>query len=185
MKGTITMSAKSIRETEVNISLLMQPQDANPGGLVHGGVIMKEIDNACGIVAARHSRKLPVTASIDRIDFHNKVYVGNYVTVKACINMAGKSSMEIGARVEAEDLITGEKRHVASAYLTFVALGMEKGESVPELILETEEDKRRNREAKLRKKTWMALKTLHDKDKKAIELLNELLKKKLEQKELL
>lgn len=174
------MSAKSIRETEVNISLLMQPQDANPAGLVHGGVIMKEIDNACGIVAARHSRKIPVTASIDRIDFHNKVFVGNYVTVKACINMAGRTSMEIGARVEAEDLITGEIRHVASAYLTFVALGMGKDEAVPGIILETEDDKRRNKEACLRKKTWEALKTLQDKDKKAIELL----KKKLEQKTL-
>lgn len=174
------MSVKSIRETQVNISHLMQPQDANPAGLVHGGVIMKEIDNACGIVAARHARKIPVTASIDRIDFHNKVYIGNYVTVKACINMAGRTSMEIGARVEAEDLLTGEVRHVASAYLTFVALGMGKDEAVPDIALETEEDKRRNKEAKLRKRTWEALKTLQDKDKKAIELL----KKKLEQKEL-
>lgn len=160
------MSAKTVKETAVTISLLVQPQDANPAGLAHGGVIMKEVDNAAGVVAARHSRRIPVTASIDRIDFHNKVYVGNYVTVKAGINHAGRSSMEIGARVDAEDLLTGEVRHVASAYLTFVALGMEKNESVPELILETDDEIRRNKEAMARKKTWKALKMLHEKDKR-------------------
>lgn len=165
------MNAKTVKETSVIISHLMQPQDANPAGLVHGGVIMKEIDNAAGVVAARHSRKIPVTASIDRIDFHNKVYVGNYVTFKASINYAGRSSMEIGVRVEAEDLLTGEISHVASAYLTFVALGLEKGQAVPELIFETDDEERRNSEAVIRKKTYLALKNLEDKDQKARELL--------------
>lgn len=167
------MNAKTVKETAVTISLLMQPQDANPAGLVHGGVIMKEIDNASGVVAARHSRKIPVTASIDRIDFHNKVYVGNYVTVKASINYAGRSSMEIGARVEAEDLLTGEIRHVASAYLTFVALGVEKGESIPAIICETDDEKRRNSEAMVRRKAWLALKKIHENDQKARELLKQ------------
>ncbi|GAB6097064.1 acyl-CoA thioesterase [Desulfatiferula olefinivorans] len=165
------MTRKTVSETSVTISHLMQPQDANPAGLVHGGVIMKEIDNAAGVVAARHSRKIPVTASIDRIDFFNKVYVGSYVTFKASINYAGRSSMEIGVRVDAEDLLTGEVRHVASAYLTFVALGLEKGDAVPGLILSTDDEKRRNAEAIARKKTWMALKTIQDKDQKARELL--------------
>ena len=174
------MNAKTVKETAVTISLLIQPQDANPAGLAHGGVIMKEIDNAAGVVAARHSRKIPVTASIDRIDFHNKVYIGNYVTVKASINYAGRTSMEIGARVDAEDLLTGEIRHVASAYLTFVALGMEKDESVPALILETDDEIRRNKEAQARKKTWNALKTLQKRDKKAMEdLRQKLIEEKL------
>ena len=172
------MSAKTVRETAVTISHLMQPQDANPAGLVHGGVIMKEIDNAAGVVAARHSRKIPVTASIDRIDFHNKVYVGNYVTFNASINVAGRSSMEIGVSVLAEDLLTGEVRHVASAYLTFVALGLEKDESVPSLILETDDEKRRNADALVRKKTWMTLKVLHDKHHKAMDILQKKLEKK-------
>ena len=167
------MSSKTVKETAVTISLLMQPQDANPAGLVHGGVIMKEIDNASGVVAARHSRKIPVTASIDRIDFHNKVYIGNYVTVKASINFAGRSSMEIGARVDAEDLLTGETRHVASAYLTFVALGLEKDESVPTVIFETDDEKRRYSEAIIRKKAWNALKKIHETDQKARELLKQ------------
>jgi acyl-CoA hydrolase len=167
------MNAKTVKETSVIISMLIQPQDANPAGLSHGGVIMKEIDNAAGVVAARHSRKIPVTASIDRIDFHNKVYVGNYVTVKASINYAGRTSMEIGARVEAEDLLTGEVRHVASAYLTFVALGVGKDESVPELILETPDEIRRNKEAVARKKTWKALKMLQEKDKRKQEELRQ------------
>lgn len=167
------MNAKTVNETSVTISLLMQPQDANPAGLVHGGVIMKEIDNASGVVAARHSRKIPVTASIDRIDFHNKVFVGNYVTVKASINYAGRSSMEIGARVDAEDLLTGEIRHVASAYLTFVALGVEKGDSIPAIICETDDEKRRNSEAMVRRKAWLALKKIHENDQKARELLKQ------------
>lgn len=167
------MNAKTVKETAVTISLLMQPQDANPAGLVHGGAIMKEIDNASGVVAARHSRKIPVTASIDRIDFHNKVYVGNFVTVKASINHAGRTSMEIGVRVDAEDLLTGEMRHVASAYLTFVALGVEANESVPDIIFETDEEKRRNKEAIMRKKAYLALKKIHENDQKARELLRQ------------
>lgn len=161
------METKTVKDTSVSISLLMQPQDANPAGIVHGGVIMKEIDNASGVVAVRHSRKIAVTASIDRIDFHNKVFVGNYVTVQASINRAGRSSMEIGARVEAEDLLTGEVKHIASAYLTFVALGLEKGESVPELLLETPDEKRRNIEARARRKTWQALKKLEESNQAA------------------
>lgn len=167
---------KTVKETSVTISLLMQPQDANPAGIVHGGVIMKEIDNAAGVVAVRHSRKIAVTASIDRIDFHNKVFVGNYVTVRASINHVGRTSMEIGARVEAEDLLTGEVNHVASAYLTFVALGVEKGESVPDVLAESEDEKRRNTEAKTRKKTWLALKKLEEKNQENTSLADRKIK---------
>lgn len=155
------MKPRTVQETTSAIARLMQPEDANPGGIIHGGVVMKEIDNAAGVVALRHARKVAVTASIDRIDFYKPIFIGNLLTIKASMNYAGKSSMEIGARVEAEDLLTGEVRHVASAYLTFVALGKDlKGTEVPKLILETDDEIRRNNEARARKKARQALKHL-------------------------
>lgn len=130
----------------------MSPQDANIAGNVHGGVIMKLIDTAGGAVAIRHARSNAVTASVDRLDFHHAVFVGDILTLKASLNMVGRTSMEVGVRAEAENLITGETRHTASAYLTYVALD-EKGQprEVPPLILESAEDVMRNREAKVRR----------------------------------
>ena len=134
------------------MSQMMTPQDINPAGNVHGGVIMKLIDTAAGLVANRHTRSNTVTASIDRLDFHHPVYVGDLVTFKASMNYAGTTSMELGVRVEAENVFTGEVRHTASAYLTFVALDREgKPKPVPPLIPETDEEKRRNLEAKGRR----------------------------------
>lgn len=139
---------KCSQDSSVIISRVMLPEDANPAGIVHGGVIMKEIDNAAGVSAVRHTRKVCVTASIDRLDFHNPAFIGNLVTVKAGINMTGTTSMEIGVRVETEDLLTGEIKHLASAYLTFVALDENKRPiKVPPLTLITEGDIRRNKEA--------------------------------------
>ena len=143
MQGTRGSSNSS-----VIISKVMLPGDANPAGIVHGGVIMKEIDNAAGVVAVRHTRKICVTASIDRLDFHKPSFIGNLVTVKASVNMVGTTSMEIGVRVETEDLMSGTITHLASAYLTFVALDENKRPvAVPPLALVTDEDRRRNREA--------------------------------------
>lgn len=140
------------KDSSVIISRIMLPEDANPAGIVHGGVIMKEIDNAAGVAAVRHTRKICVTASIDRMDFHKPAFIGNLITVKAGINMTGTTSMEIGARVETEDLMTGVKTHLASAYLTFVALGENKRPvEVPPLKLETREEIRRHREALARR----------------------------------
>lgn len=139
---------KSAQDSRVIISKVMLPQDANPAGIVHGGVIMKEIDNAAGVVAVRHTRRVCVTASIDRLDFHNPCFIGNLVTVKSSMNMTGKTSMEIGVRVETEDLFAGTKVHLASAYLTFVALDdNRKPVKVPPLHLVGPEDVRRNKEA--------------------------------------
>ena len=145
------MEGKRIRESTIIMAQLMNPEDANIAGNVHGGVIMKLIDNAAGCAAVHHSRSNVVTASIDRLDFHNPVFVGDLVTVKASLNFVGKTSMELGVRVEAENLITGHRHHTASAYLTFVALDSN-GRPLPlsPLVLETEEDKRRNQEAKER-----------------------------------
>lgn len=151
------LKGKTAKETRVIMSILTLPEDANPAGNVHGGVIMKHIDTAAGVVAVRHANSNAVTASIDRLEFHNPVFVGNLLTLKASLNMVGKTSMEIGVRAETENLITGELYHTASAYLTYVALDKNrKPKQVPELILETEEEKRRNREAHARRDMRLA-----------------------------
>ncbi len=146
------MEGKKISDSSVLMAQLMSPEDANIAGNVHGGVIMKLIDGAAGTVAARHSRSNVVTASIDRLSFHDPVFIGDLVSIKASLNMVGKTSMEVGVRVEAENIITGLVRHTASAYLTFVALDPElKPRSVPPLIHENDEQKRRSREAQARR----------------------------------
>ncbi len=144
---------KCVQDSSITISRVMLPQDANPAGIVHGGIIMKEIDNAAGVTAVRHTRKVCVTASIDRLDFHKPAFIGNLVTIKARINHTGTTSMEIGARVETEDLMTGVKTHLASAYLTFVALDENnRPTKVPPLQLISDGDHRRYREAVARRK---------------------------------
>ncbi|MCP4113903.1 MAG: acyl-CoA thioesterase [Desulfobacteraceae bacterium] len=151
------MDLKTVEDSAVTLSQVMLPQDANPAGLVHGGVIMKLIDNAAGVVACRHTRRICVTASIDRLDFHNPVQIGNLVTFNASINHVGKTSMEIGVRVETEDILSDSLTHTASAYLTFVALGDDfKPVEAPGLDLITEVQKRRNREAQRRRDSRLA-----------------------------
>lgn len=154
------MEGKTVRESLVALSHVMLPQDANIAGNVHGGVIMKHVDTAAGLVAARHARSNCVTASIDRLDFHHPVFVGNLLTLRASINFVGRTSMEIGVRAETEDVITGQIRHTASAYLTFVALdGNRRPKEVPPLILESQDEIRRNREARARRETRLREKT--------------------------
>jgi uncharacterized protein (TIGR00369 family) len=151
------MKEKRVRESSVIMAQQMNPQDANPAGNVHGGVIMKLIDTAAGAVAIRHARSNAVTASIDRLDFFHPVFVGDFVTLRASLNFVGRTSMEVGVRVESENLMTGESRHTATAYLTYVALdGQGQPLPLPPMILETEEEKRRNREAKVRRETRLA-----------------------------
>lgn len=147
------MQGKTVKESSITIVQQMTHQDANLAGNVHGGTIMKLVDNTGGIVASRHSGCLVVTASIDKLDFHSPVFVGDLLRLIASVNYVGSTSMEVGVRVEAENFISGEHRHTASAYLTFVALD-EKGypKKVPPLIPETEEEKRRYREAEERRK---------------------------------
>jgi len=146
------MNGKRVTESMVLMAQLMTPEDANPAGNVHGGVIMKLIDNAGGTVAARHARNNVVTASIDRMNFHKPVYIGNLITLKASLNMVGTTSMEVGVRVEAEDLLTGEVWHTASAYLTYVALDSNSNPiRIPPLIVENNEQTRRYQEANERR----------------------------------
>jgi uncharacterized protein (TIGR00369 family) len=153
----INREAKTVAQSSVVMSQAMIPQDANPAGNVHGGVIMKLIDTAAGVVAGRHARANVVTASIDRLDFLHPVFIGDFVTLRASLNFVGKTSMEVGVRVEAENLLTGETRHTSTAYLTFVALdGNGRPLPLPALILETEEQQRRNGEANVRRKNRLA-----------------------------
>jgi acyl-CoA hydrolase len=130
----------------------MMPQDANIQGNVYGGTIMKLMDEIAGSVAALHARKNVVTASVDRMNFYEPVYIGNLLVLKSSVNFVGKTSMEVGVRIEARDLKSGDIVHTGSSYLTFVALD-ESGNptEIAEIIPETEEEKRRFVEAKQRR----------------------------------
>jgi uncharacterized protein (TIGR00369 family) len=137
----------------------MNPENSNPAGNVHGGDIMKLIDTVGGVAATRHARAHVVTASIDRIDFHHPVYVGDFIILKASVNFVGKTSMEVGVRVEAENPITGKVRHTGSAYLTFVALDDNKRPiQLTPLILETDQDRHRNEDAAQRRQMRLSVK---------------------------
>ncbi|GAB6058571.1 acyl-CoA thioesterase [Desulfonatronum parangueonense] len=161
------MQQTSSSETSITIAIQMLPQDANPYGSIHGGIIMKHIDTAAGIVAIRHVRGNAVTASIDRLDFHYPAYVGDLLMLKASINLVGRTSMEVGVRVEAENLLTGEVRHTASAYLTFVALD-KKGRptQVRPYHPTTPDQIHRHEEAKIRREMRLAEKSRERKTSK-------------------
>ena len=130
----------------------MFPSDANPVGNVFGGSIVRYIDEIAAAVAQRHSRTNVVIASMDRMDFHTPVKVGDLLTMKAAVNYVGRTSMEIGVRVETENARTGEVRHVASAYATMVALDNSGVPTdVPRIVPETDDELRRFREGELRR----------------------------------
>lgn len=151
------MNARPMAVSQTILTHFLLPEDANPAGNIHGGVIMKHIDSAAGVAAFRHARRNVVTASIDRLDFINPAYVGHLLILKASVNLAGRTSMEVGVRAETENLLTGEIRHVASAYLTFVALD-EGGHptAVPDLAPENDLQHRRHRMARARRKARLA-----------------------------
>ena len=127
-------------------------QDANMAGNVHGGTIMKMVDEVAGVAAVRHCGTRVVTAALDRMTFTQPVYVGHLVTVKASVNAAWHTSMEVGVRVESENVRTGEVTHTSTAYVTMVAL-TEDGEPtpVPGVEATTDDETRRQREAQLRR----------------------------------
>jgi acyl-CoA hydrolase len=137
----------------------MELTDANLLGNVHGGAIMRLVDNAGGLAAMRHCRGPVVTAAMDEMTFLEPVYVGDVVTVKAMVNDSGRTSMEVGVRVEAESVTSGRRVHTSSAYLVYVALDREgKPRPVPPVLAETEEQQQRQREAKLRRQARLARK---------------------------
>jgi acyl-CoA hydrolase len=145
---------KTVSASKMTTVRLMMPTDANILGNVFGGAIMRYMDEVAGIVAFHHARKIVVTASIDRMDFYAPVYVGNLLVLKAAVNYVGHTSMEVGVRIEAEDLLTGETTHTGSCYLTYVALD-EKGKPSPveKIVPVTRDEKRRFSEASARRRT--------------------------------
>jgi acyl-CoA hydrolase len=132
-------------------------QDANTAGNVHGGTIMKLCDEVAGIAAIRHCGARVVTAGMDRMTFNHAVLVGNLVTCLASVNAAWHTSMEVGVRVQAEDIRTGEVSSTSTAYLTMVALdGEGRPVAVPRLEPETDDERRRESEAQLRRDNRLA-----------------------------
>ncbi len=151
------MRGKLVSASSVILSRVMHPNEASYMGTVHGGVILRLLDEAGGMAAFRHARRPVVTAAIDSMSFLAPVYVGNLVTAKASVNSVGKTSMEVGVRVEAEDLLTGRVTHTASAYLVYVAVG-QRGRPlrVPPLVPVMAEDRRRMTAAEIRRKARAA-----------------------------
>ncbi len=145
---------RPVSESKVIMTELVHPTHTNALGSIFGGTIMSWVDIAAAICAQRHSRSTVVTASIDGLDFVQPVYKGWVVNLNASINYAGRTSMEVGVRVDAENPTTGERFHTASAYLTFVAIGPDgKPAEVPAVIAVTEIEKRRFAAAKMRRET--------------------------------
>ena len=146
----------------------MGPADANTSGNVHGGVLMHLSDEVAGIAAVRHSGTRVVTAAMDRMSFRHPVFVGQLVTVKATVNAAWRTSMEVGVRIESENVRTGEVLHTSTAYLTMVALD-EYGNptAVPPIEPETPDETRRAREAQLRRDTRLAERQRIDEERSA------------------
>ena len=121
------------------------PNDTNPLGNVMGGRVMQWIDVAAAVAAGRHARTPVVTASVDKIDFHNPVPVGGVVVLLASVNFTGRTSMEVGVKMLREERSTGDRLHVVSAYLTFVSLSPDtkRPQLVPPVQPETDDEKRR------------------------------------------
>lgn len=133
--------------------LTPMPDETNFSGNIHGGHLLKHIDNAAALAARRHARTEVVTASLERMDFLTPVRPGEVLILKASLNMVGRSSMEIGVRVEVEDVNAGTIRHAATCFMTFVALdGRGRPTPVPPLILSNDLEQERHCKAVERKK---------------------------------
>ncbi len=153
-------ASKGISQSRVIMTQLVLPGDTNSLGSIFGGTIMSWIDICAAIAAGRHCQKQVVTASIDSLSFVAPVYLGWIVNLKASVNYVARTSMEVGVRVDAENVKTGEFFHTSSAYLTFVCISPEGvPEEVPELVLETEDDRRRYAQAKDRREQRLAAKS--------------------------
>ena len=147
------LGSKPVRESQVIQARQMMPEDTNPWGYVHGGMVMKLVDEAAGSAAMRHARCRVSTAAIDHMSFLHPVQVGDLLTLMASVNDVGRTSMEVGVRVESENMMTGERNHTSSAYVVMVALDDSgKPIPVPPVIAETPEQKRRMAAAKIRRR---------------------------------
>jgi acyl-CoA hydrolase len=153
--------SKAVADSQVTMGRQMMPDDANPWGDVHGGVIMKMVDEAAGAAATRHARSRVATAAIDYMSFLHPVHVGDFVVLKASVNDVGRTSMEVGVRVESENMLTGERNHTSSAYVVMVGLdAMGRPTALPRIDAYTRDEKRRMAAAKIRRSQRKALEAI-------------------------
>jgi acyl-CoA hydrolase len=154
---TWDLTPKRVAESQVTLTQLMEVTDANIAGYVHGGVVMRLVDTAAGLAAIRHAAGLAVTVAIDEMTFLEPVHIGDVLVLLASVNAVGTTSMEVGVRVEAHDPVTGRMRHVNSAYLVFVAVdGDARPRPVPPLVVESDLERRRQRDSALRRRARLA-----------------------------
>jgi acyl-CoA hydrolase len=147
-KHPYSVVPRAVHESQSQMAEVVLPNDANPLGSLLGGRLMHLIDIAGAMAAHRHSHSHVVTASIDHIDFRQPVHIGDLLILKSSVNRAFNTSMEVGVKCWVENYIAGTTRHVASAYLTFVAVDQRgKHKIVPPVAPETEEEKRRYEDA--------------------------------------
>lgn len=153
----MTQPAKTVKESQVEMLEIVFPNDANPLGNVFGGRVMQLIDIVGSISAMRHARSAVVTASMDKLDFLSPAYVGEVLILNASVNYVGRTSMEVGVKVMAENPISGAKRHTGSAYLTYVSIDANGNPvELPPVIAETEDQKRRYEQAQERRRYRLA-----------------------------
>jgi acyl-CoA hydrolase len=146
------MDAKPARLSQSIVSEVMMPHMANGVGNVHGGVLLGMIDRVGAVAAIRHARRVCVTVSVDQVDFREPIHLGELVTMHAMVNYVHRTSLEVGVRVEAENLITGVRRHTNSCYLTYVAIDdAGRPVEVPQVVPETAEEQQRFRAAERRR----------------------------------
>lgn len=158
MKSSKVPPAKSVAESQIIMTEMVLPSDTNAIGTIFGGKVVSLIDIAAAMAAGKHSRSIVVTASIDALHFVAPVKLGEYLHIKASVNYAGRTSMEIGVRVDKENPITGEMKHTATAYLTFVALDSDgKPRLVPPVTPGNEDEERRYEAAKIRREARVKL----------------------------
>lgn len=149
---------KAPRESRVEMTEIVLPGDTNALGTIFGGKVMQWIDIAASVAGMRHSGGSVVTASIDALTFLTPIHLGEIVRLQAQVNYVGRTSMEVGVRVDAENPRTAARRYTTKAYLTFVAIDADgKPRPIPPLVAETDEDRRRAAEADARRKARLAL----------------------------
>jgi acyl-CoA hydrolase len=153
------LAPRPVAASKVEMTEIVFPNDANPLGNCMGGRVMAWIDVCAAIAAGRHARTPVVTASADQIDFLNPVPVGAVVVLRASVNFTGRTSMEVGVKVWQEDRAAGNRKHVASAYLTFVSLDpvTKAPRAVPPVVPESDEEKRRFQEARARREHRLSM----------------------------
>ena len=153
------LSPRPGSRSSVTLIRQMDPTDANILGNVHGGEIMKMVDTAGGLAAMKHCAGPVVTVAMDEMSFMEPAFVGDVITVRAMVNATGRTSLEVGVRVEAENVVTGRHVHTSSAYLVYVALdGQGRPRPVPPVVPETPDQERRQREAEVRRAARLARK---------------------------